>query len=266
MNHSEVQNALYDFLQNQLSVDETKSIEHHLAACRACSEELNQLRQALALLPSPSSDPPERKGKEFFEALAMRIEQEIRRLQSPWLNPFAEFAEKIRSLVTLRPAYAYAFGGTMAAAVLAVVFFVRQPEQPVEYAGNEKQFTDYELVHLQTQQRMSSYLQKSKTLLVGIANMNQNDHGDADFTAERRLSRNLVHEARYLKSQPMDERSARLLQDLQKILVELANLEETNDVPNVEMIRTGIDQENLLFKIRMAEASLDTNRTTNKIY
>ncbi len=265
MKHSEVQNALYDFLRNEISEEESKNIEHHLAACKACTEELNQLRYALALLPSPSADPAEGKGKEFFDALALRIENKIRQQQSPRSNPLTEFAEKVRSFVTLRPSYAYAFGGTLVAIALAVFFVVRQPEEPVEYAGKEESVSDYELAHFQAQQRMSNYLQKSKTLLVGIANMKQDDRGDADFTAERTLSRNLVHEARFLKSQPMDERSARLLQDLQKILVELANLEETNDVPNVEMIRSGIDEENLLFKIRMAEASFDTNRST-KIY
>lgn len=266
MKHSEVQNALYDFLQNELSAEEGKRIEHHLAACKSCTNELNQLRQALALLPSPSDDPAAGKGKEFFDALALRVENEISRRQTQRTNVLTEFAQKIRSFIAFRPSYAYAFAGTLAAVVLAVLFVVRQPEQPIEYAANEERPSDYELAHLQTQQRMSNYLQKSKTLLVGIANMKHNEGQETDFSAERRLSRNLVHEARYLKSQPMDDRSARLLQDLQKILVELANLEETNDVPNVEMIRSGINQENLLFKIRMAEASLDTNRTTNKIY
>lgn len=265
MKHSEVQNALYDFLRNKLSQEESKGIEHHLAACKSCTEEMNQLRQTLALLSSPSPDTTDSKGKEFFNALALRIEQEIRQQQSPRTNFLIELAEKIRSFVTLRPSYAYAFGGMLAVVVLAVLFVVRQPEQQAEYAGNEEQLSHYELAHLQAQLRMSNYLQKSKTLLVGIANMKQDDRRNADFTAERKLSRNLVHEARFLKSQPMNERSARLLQDLQKILIELANLEETNDLPNVEMIRSGIDQENLLFKIRMAEASFDTSRTT-KIY
>jgi hypothetical protein len=266
MKHTEVQNALYDFLQHELSEEESKDIEHHLVACKACTEELHQLRHALALLPSPSADPAEGKGKQFFDALALRVEREIRERRAPRKNSLMQFIESVRLSVRLRPSYAYAFGGTLAVVVFALLFVARQPERHAEYAGNEEQLSDYELAHLQTQQRMSNYLQKSKTLLVGIANMKQYDRGDADFSAERKLSRNLVHEARFLKSQPMDERSAKLLQDLQKILIELANLEETNDVPNVEMIRSGINQENLLFKIRMAETSFDTNRTTSKIY
>ena len=266
MKHSEVQDLLYDVVQNELSEDQTKHIQQHLAGCTSCAEELNTLQQMLAMLPADLPDPADGRGKEFFDALALRVEMEISRPQAPRLNPVKEFIGKMQSFVTLRPAYAYGFGGALAVIVLALFFVIRQPKEAIEHAENPDQRSEYELAHLENQQRMSNYLQKSKTLLVGIANMKQRGHGDADFTAERRLSRNLVHEARYLKSQPMDERSARLLQDLQKILIELANLEETNDLPNVEMIRSGIDQENLLFKIRMAEASFDTSRTTNKIY
>ncbi len=264
MKHSEAQHALYDLLQNQLNDDESRRVQQHLAECPSCTEDLNQLQRTLSML--PSYDPAEEKGKDFFNALAARIETEIRQQRAPRLNTVTEFFQKIRLLAALRPAYAYGFGGALGMMILAVLFFVRLPERHVEYAATEQRLSDYELVHLRAQQRMSNYLQKSKTLLVGIANMKESDHEDVDFTAERKLSRNLVYEARYLKSQPIDERSARLVQDLQKILIELANLEETNDLPNVEMIRTGIDEENLLFKIRMAQASLDTNRTTNKIY
>jgi hypothetical protein len=68
----------------------------------------------------------------------------------------------------------------------------------------------------------------------------------------------LVREARYLKQQPLDVRSRQLMNDLERILIELANTEEQNDLPNVEIIRGGIHQENLLFKIRMAEAMYDS--------
>ncbi|MEO8167236.1 MAG: zf-HC2 domain-containing protein, partial [bacterium] len=262
--HSAVQTSLYDFLQNQLSEEEHGSVQQHLAECASCARELTQLRQTLSTLPSLESIPD--KGEGFFNALAVRIETAIREEQKPRQNVFTEFIQKAQSFVTLRPAYAYSFGGALAMIILAVFFFVRQPERHVEYAANEQPLSDYEFARLRAQQRMGNYLQKSKTLLVGIANMKESDQGDVDFSAERKLSRTLVHEARYLKSQPIDERSARLVRDLQKILIELANLEKTNDLPNVEMIRTGINQENLLFKIRMAEASLDTNRATNKIY
>ena len=52
----------------------------------------------------------------------------------------------------------------------------------------------------------------------------------------------------------------KLIGDLEKILIELANIKEESGLPNVEIVRGGIHQENLLFKIRMAEAMYDTTR------
>jgi hypothetical protein len=79
-----------------------------------------------------------------------------------------------------------------------------------------------------------------------------------DVSAEQQLSRSLVHEARYLKPYMPDSRSVKLVNDMEKIFIELANLEATNDRPNVELIRGGIVEENLLFKVRMAEAMFDS--------
>ncbi len=118
--------------------------------------------------------------------------------------------------------------------------------------------SEYALVQDDAAERMSEYLRKSRTLFVGIVNMKTDPSSPLDLSAEQQLSRSLVHEARYLKQRMLGSRSAKLVNDMEKILIELANLESANDLPNVELIRGGIAQENLLFKIRMAEATLDT--------
>ena len=116
-------------------------------------------------------------------------------------------------------------------------------------------------------ERMERYLRKSKILLVGLSNMKTDAGHPLDLSAEREASRSLIKEARYLQTQDIDRRSARLISALNKILIELANLEEHNDIPGVEIIRGGINQENLLFKIRMAEAMNDsTAGNTNRSF
>ena len=80
-----------------------------------------------------------------------------------------------------------------------------------------------------------------------------------DVSVEQEKSRELIHEARYLKNQPLDPRSQRLIEDLEKILIELANMKQEGNAPNVEIIRGGLHQENLLFKIRMEEQTFNTH-------
>ena len=86
-------------------------------------------------------------------------------------------------------------------------------------------------------------------------------HGDdaggedlgADLQAEREASRELVNEARALREEALDVNSARLINDLEKIQIELANMTPDDASPGVAMLRQGIESKNLLFKLRIAE-------------
>ncbi len=268
--HSDTKNQLYDYAMNLLNDDARRNVEQHFSSCKSCTDDLKELQQAITLLPHPSTQPSDAKDEAFWNSVANNVERVIRLHTQPKPLFFSEVYEKMRTFFTFRPGYAYAIGGSLAAVVLAVVLFRWQPAEKQQVADAKSQTIDSTIVLTQykNQERISQYFRKSKTLLVGIANMKMNDEQNIDLSVERKVSRELIHEARYLKQQAMDGRSARLVEDLEKILIELANLEETNDLPNVEMIRSGINQENLLFKIRMAEGSYNTNRTnsTEKIY
>jgi hypothetical protein len=100
---------------------------------------------------------------------------------------------------------------------------------------------------------VEDYFTSSRMLLIGIANMSPEQGKPIDLSVERSAARSLVRQARLLSTEPVDERSQELIRDLERILIELANLEETADVPGIELIRTGVREQNLLFKIRMAE-------------
>ena len=268
--HSDTKNQLYDYAMNLLNDDARRNVEQHLLSCKSCTEDLKALQRAITLLPHSSTQPGDAKDEAFWTSLANNIERELRLRAQHKPSPLSELYDKAKSFFTFRPVYAYAFGSSLAAIVLAIVLFRLHPVQKQQIAEQNQLPIDSSIVYADynNQERISQYFRRSRTLLVGIANMKTNDEQNLDLSAERKLSRNLIHEARYLKQQPMNERSAKLVQDLEKILIELANLEETNDVPNVELIRSGISQENLLFKIRMAEASYGTVQTESakKIY
>ncbi|MBI5471186.1 MAG: zf-HC2 domain-containing protein [Ignavibacteriae bacterium] len=267
MRHSTIQSMLYDFLMNELPERDREIVEQHLASCSGCSRELADLKQALQLLPTPTEAPSDAQNEAYWKSLSLAIESSIdtRRVTQP--RPFAGLYDRVISFFTFRPAYGFAAGASLAVAIVALVLFrTASDESPIQMA---KSSIDSSIVLAQheTDQRMSRYFSKSKTLLVGLANL-QEEESSLDLRAEQKLSRRLVREARYLQQQPLDGRSAKLIADLQKILIELANLEEGNDLPNVELIRSGIRKENLLFKIRMAEEAFDTtkNHSTQKSF
>ena len=83
--------------------------------------------------------------------------------------------------------------------------------------------------------------------------MNSSTHSAFELTFEKELSRQLVRESRYLKRQPIDPRSSRLIDDLDRVLIKLSNTDQGKEGLDIELIRSGIRRENLLFKLRMAE-------------
>jgi len=101
---------------------------------------------------------------------------------------------------------------------------------------------------------MDSYLRKSRMLLVGVTNMPVDEGQPVDLSVEQQTSRALADEARILKQETLDDRSLQLISELEKIQIELANMKSDNQVPTIALVRGGIEQENLLFKIRIQEA------------
>ena len=86
---------------------------------------------------------------------------------------------------------------------------------------------------------------------------NARDPGDFAVSAEleRRISRQLAEESRLLRREPLDPRGSRLVDDLEKIFIGLANTRDEQWTQAVEIVRSGVEEENLLFKIRIAESA-----------
>ena len=101
--------------------------------------------------------------------------------------------------------------------------------------------------------RVNDYFRRSRALLVGVSNLGPAEEVGSDLGTERSISRSLLTEARYLRAGPVDIRSYKLMDDLDQILIGLANSDARSAVPTVEVIRGGIESKNLLFKLRMQE-------------
>jgi hypothetical protein len=269
--HSDIQLMFYEYLRDELAPSDRATVETHLSSCKECTDEFKALNETLSLFPAPTRMPSEERTEEFWHSFASSIIAKATARKRITKNPFAEVVDWIEEILLLRPRYAYAVGASITVALASLAFWTfitptqrelsddRQHGKPL---GHVSQLATYgETIDEQSGipvQRVNQYFRKSKTLLVGLANMKMNNAEPLDFSTERRVSRDLVREARYLKRQPLDVRSRHLMNDLERILIELENIEEQNDLSNVEIIRGGIHQENLLFKIRMAEAMYDS--------
>jgi hypothetical protein len=278
-----VKELLYDFASGEATQAERERVQTHLATCPSCTADLESIFSALAVLPRPVRPPSDERDKAFWTSFANEIEAKIRVAPSPRRSTLRDFREEALAFVSSNRGRLLAGAGSLALAMAAFMLFWQGPwSAPVspQAAGPDPAYQTTNpvtgpvtgpgtgpstdpmpgLVVQNASLRMNDYLKKSKILFVGIANM-KTDGQAVDLRAERKQSRALIHEARYLRSQPLDARSAKLIGELERILIELANLEETRDLPDVELIRTGIRKENLLFKIRMTENLMQAGYT-----
>jgi hypothetical protein len=248
--HTTTQQLLYDFLRGALTVEDRTAVEGHLAECAACREECEELREALQLLPSGEEQPSSSLPQMFWEETLAAVNQKISpKLQGPTLWQKASDWLTMAVVPHRRLVLGLASLGIVTVSAFVTWTILRQaPEHPeMTEAVQPDQHGPLQ------ETRMGSYLRRSHMLLVGVANMPIAEGQPVDLSLERETSRNLVNEARALKQHPLDERSIRLISDLEKIQIELANMDARNDLPTMELVRSGIERENLLFKIRIEE-------------
>jgi hypothetical protein len=206
------------------------------------------------------SKPSEDRSDLFWAEFLGKVEEKTRAKYSRPVvsNPIWD---EIWSFVAHRRPAFLAAAGVVALTIFAVLMWTSAPvsqqvgEQSVPVVGGLKSDS--------LRMELADYFRKSKMLLVGISNISMDRGERLDISTERQAARKLFQQARYLGTQAPDERSQLLIKALERILLELANMEQQADLPDVEIVRAGLHQENMLFKIRMAETEFsmpDNNR------
>ena len=109
-----------------------------------------------------------------------------------------------------------------------------------------------------TEARAFEYLGRTKTLLIGLVNFDAQSESPELLNLPRRqeMANELLVQASELKSELSDTEQHRLeglIEDLELILTQIANIEATSDAPAIEILRGGVDRTGLLFRINVEE-------------
>jgi hypothetical protein len=253
MKHGEARTLMYEYVQGELQIAQAHSLEEHVARCNKCYGELQLVKESIRIISVRPEKPSDERSPEFWARFVETVEQrtESEKTRPAELNPIWD---EIWSMITFRRSLVLGAVGVAAVAVIALFVWTSVPgihvdEQPVMVVGGVKA----DSVRLE----LANYFRTSKILLVGISNISLERGEHIDLSAEKQAARKLVQQARYLDNRVADERSHQLIKALERILLELANMEQKADLPDVEIVRSGIHQENMLFKIRMAESEFN---------
>lgn len=112
-------------------------------------------------------------------------------------------------------------------------------------------------VELASSARAMRYVEKSHMLLLALVNNDPDTDGYAASLETRRArSRKLLGEAPSIKedlNNPRQRRLRELVAELEKILVQIANLESEEDFEEVEFIRGRVNRHDVLLKINLEQ-------------
>jgi hypothetical protein len=244
-------------LYGELNMDRKESLKRHLAGCRECSEEYGKMAETLRTMSKKAMPDP---GQEFWDGYWDRLE--LRMKGEAILGTGEEEVQK-RSRIRFGffPRWAYGAAGAvtiLAAGILIGRLFFSRPiivgrqapagapvVLPASSAG------DLTL-------RTSRYFERSKVILLALVNFDpeKQDVYGLNLPKQKEVSNQLVKEASALKSDlknAKERKLEKLVGDLEVILMQIANLKSENDLPTVEIIKAGVENKDVLFKISLNE-------------
>ena len=220
--------------------DGAAEIARHLSSCSDCRTAFARVEAMLRQI-EPLEAPEPAPG---FE-------------EKTWLNLRDRLPEKggfFRRLFA--PQQKWVLSGVMAlllaAAFLAGRFWPR-PQPPVP--SDSAQVNPQRIVLV----AVGDHLERSQMLLLEI--MHNSETGPINFTAEQQLARDLLddnHLYRVSAQKTGDPQVARLLDDLGRVLAEIANGPAEVSAGDLQRVRQTIQSEGLLFKVKVIESEVNS--------
>jgi hypothetical protein len=250
---------MVEALYGDLDEGRGSRFDAHLQSCPNCTRLYQQMAETLRVMGAREvAESDEAFWSGYSERLMKRLEsQQPQRRTLLRRRPFFE-SLTWHSHPVLRM-------GSIAALVLVGIFLGKviwteeHPSEPAhQVTVSTQRRSDPAIVT--AEDRAQSYLQKSKVLLLALANFDPDtdDTMTLNLQSQKRISESLVQEAEYLKTalaDPAETRLRELIGDLEIILLQIANLENEHDLEAVELVQKGVDKRGVLFRIDLSKVS-----------
>jgi anti-sigma factor RsiW len=223
----------------------------HLKECGECRAELARLEEVFAALDAlPVPDAGEDYGARVWRQLAPRLPER----RASWWQTF---------FTTQRLAVA----GSMAALVVAAFYFGRVTK-PVPSAGTEAASAGSVRERVLVV-AVGEHLGKSEMVLVELSNATPAENGKKliNISAEQRRAESLVEQNRLYRQTAMeggDNAMASTLDELERVLMDVANSPAEVTPAQFESIQKRIAERGILLKVRVVRQELRTAETGRK--
>jgi hypothetical protein len=210
--------------------DLDEELRRHLEQCADCQAAFEKTKGVLDSLPDyPVPERGDSYGAEVWARLLPQLP--VRKARRVWLNWW-----------TMAPAVA-----TLAVVAFFAGMLTQRHRQP-ETAGIPPAARERVLL-----MAMSDHLDRSQILLSELV------HGSPGEVGERQRARDLLDENRLLRATAMsagDTSHAALLDELERVLLDVANSPASLSPGELDLMRNRIEGEGLLFKVRIMSTNV----------
>jgi hypothetical protein len=213
--------------------------EHHLEECGGCRALYASLQRVLNVV---DSLPVPERSAEYGARVWQRIENRL--------------GARRRTLWALPAWWRWAVAGAACAALMATAFVAGRsyprPNRPAQMAAADAQNGERVLLVA-----VGDYLERSQMVLIELTNASP--QGSLDISAEQERAGGLVTETRLYRqtaARTGDARIAGVLDELERVLVEITHAPSNITQPQLEEMRQRLEAEGILFKIRVLGANV----------
>ena len=221
-------------------------IAAHLESCESCRNEFESIQR---LLESMNRLPVPERGADYGRDVWRRIQP---RIGNPESNVIAFPARRWFSYAAI-------------AAMLTLAFYIgrfSQRPRPGDPAGAPPVQQAAQQVTPQVRERIllvavGDHLERSRMVLAELTNGSAPHSGD--ITLERDRAQDLLEENRLYRQtarQSGDSKTAGMLDELERVLAEVAHSPAKISSPELDRLRARIEDQGLLFKVRVVESNI----------
>ena len=217
-------------------------ISEHLAACEECRAELERIEAVLVALDTlPVPDPGADYGRQVWRAIAPRLAEKPVRWWQVWMEP-----------------QRLAAAGAVVALIIAafVAGRITKRGNTSDNVANKEQVRERVLVVA-----VGEHLGHSERMLVELSNAAPNDPAqkEVNIAAEQRRAEDLLEENRLYRQTALrdgDAGLASVLDELERVLLDVAHSPEEVTPAQLEAIQRKIEERGILFKVRVVNKEL----------
>ncbi|HEX5474383.1 MAG TPA: hypothetical protein VFX12_06965 [Vicinamibacterales bacterium] len=223
----------------EMSVGEEARASEHLAGCRTCQAGYGRLQRVLAAVDTAR---PEEPAEGFEHAMWTRVASALPGDRAPWRR------------LAVSPGW-LAWAASIAVLVGMAFMAGREMRRPpaAATAGAVPVRERLLLVDL------GDHLDRSQMMLVELVSTGESGQGPVDIAPERARAQQLLAANRLYRrtaASAGDTATAALLDDLERVLVDITAGPSTLSPEDLEAVRQRIQSDSLLFKVRVVSSTI----------